>query len=237
LGSGYASPLQMVQMYAVFANGGFLVNPYFIERIETKEGDIVFQANPPTACSQCDSRADGSGLAPKIMAPPIHFLINNLLRDVVQHGTAIDAKVLNRTDLAGKTGTTNDFRDAWFNGYTPAIAATAWVGFDNFDSLGERETGGKTALPMWVEFMKIALKNLPETPTVVPEGIVQAFINPVTGLLEPMGSKYGMLEYFQNGRAPTSSGPSAEDSRENYNGTEAGSNGKGVMDKPVEALF
>lgn len=237
LGSGYASPLQMAQMYAVFANGGFLVNPYFIERIETKEGDVVFQANPPTACSQCDSRADGNGLAPRIMAPPIHFLINNLLRDVVQHGTAIDAKVLNRTDLAGKTGTTNDFRDAWFNGYTPAIAATAWVGFDNFDSLGERETGGKTALPMWVEFMKIALKNLPETPTVVPEGIVQAFINPATGLLEPMGSKYGMLEYFQNGRAPTSSGPSAEDSRENDNGTDAGPNGKGVMDKPVEALF
>lgn len=237
LGSGYASPLQMAQMYAVFANGGFLVNPYLIERVETKEGEIVFQAAPPAACSHCDSRADGDGLAPRILAPPIHFLMNSLLRDVVQHGTATDAKILSRTDLAGKTGTTNDFRDAWFNGYTPDIAATAWVGFDNFDSLGERETGGKTALPMWVEFMKTALQNLPETPMVVPEGIVQAFINPATGFLEPAGSKYGMLEYFQSGRAPTNLGPSGGESGEDYDGNKSSPNGKGVIDKPVEALF
>lgn len=235
LGTGYASPLQMAQMYAVFANGGFLVNPYFIERIETKEGGIVFQANPRTACPQCEIfPAMDSRLAPRIITPPIHFLMNSLLRDVVQHGTATDAKALGRTDLAGKTGTTNDFRDAWFNGYTPAIAATAWVGFDNFDSLGNRETGGKTALPMWMEFMKTALKNLPESPLAVPEGIVQAFINPATGLLEPAGSKYGILEYFQEGRTPTHWGASRENS---YANERDNNSGKGVMDKPVEALF
>jgi penicillin-binding protein 1A len=238
LGSGFASPVQMAQAYAVFANGGFLIHPYFIERIETKEGDIVFQANPQIACTYCDIRPDkNSRLAPRIITPPIHFLMNSLLRDVVQSGTAADAKVLGRTDLAGKTGTTNDFRDAWFNGYNPAIAATAWVGFDNFDPLGNRETGGKTALPMWMEFMKTALSNLPESPLTVPDGIVQAFINPATGLLEPEGSKYGMLEYFQKGLAPTHSGFSREKAGSYLNGNGTGNNGKGGVDKPVEALF
>ncbi|MGZ8213012.1 MAG: penicillin-binding protein 1A [Methylosarcina sp.] len=238
LGSGYASPLQMARAYAVFANGGFLINPYLIERIETKEGDILFQADPPAACPVCDTYHDqNSRVAPRIMSPDINFLMNSLLRDVVQHGTATDAKVLGRQDLAGKTGTTNDFRDAWFNGYTPAISATAWIGFDHFNSLGNRETGGTTALPMWVEFMKTALSDLPESPLVVPQGIVQAFINPNTGRLEPAGSKYGVLEYFQEGLAPTHSEFSDEGLTEKPSSFSNGDNGKRVVDQPVEALF
>lgn len=180
LGSGYASPLQMAGFYSVFANGGFLVKPYLIDRIENDKGKILFQATPDVACPLCtDTPAPNTPpitvahQATRVISPQINFLMNSLLRDVVQKGTATDAKVLNRTDLAGKTGTTNDQRDAWFNGFTPTIVATAWVGFDSDKSLGGSETGGKAALPMWIDFMKEALKNTPEQPFTPPEGIVK----------------------------------------------------------------
>jgi penicillin-binding protein 1A len=205
LGSGYANPLQMARVYAVFANGGFLVKPYFIERIESNEGEIVYQAKPKTACTSCigDQELESS-FAPRIITPQICFLMNSLLRDVVQHGTAMDAKILGRADLAGKTGTTNEQRDAWFNGYTQSNVATAWIGFDDFSPLGNRETGGVAALPMWIEFMRIALKDTPETPLEAPEGIVKAFINPETGLLTAAENKNGIWEFFQADHVPTS---------------------------------
>lgn len=180
LGSGYASPLQMAGFYSVFANGGFLVKPYLIDRIENDKGKVLFQATPDVACPLCtDTPAPNvtpitvAHQATRVISPQINFLMNSLLRDVVQKGTATDAKVLNRTDLAGKTGTTNDQRDAWFNGFAPTIVATAWVGFDSDKSLGGSETGGKAALPMWIDFMKEALKNTPEQPFTPPEGIVK----------------------------------------------------------------
>jgi len=143
LGSGYASPLQMAQVYATFANGGFLVKPYFIERIESNEGEIIYQAKPNIACPDCDSAEEPKpGYAPRIITPQICFLMNSLLRDVVQHGTATGAKVLGRQDLAGKTGTTNEQRDAWFNGYTRTNVATAWIGFDDFSPLGTLKPAG-----------------------------------------------------------------------------------------------
>jgi penicillin-binding protein 1A len=215
LGSGYASPLQMARVYATFANGGFLVKPYFIERIESNEGEIIYQAKPKTACPSCDSSQElNRNYAPRIITPQICFLMNSLLRDVVQHGTATDAKILGRQDLAGKTGTTNEQRDAWFNGYTQSNVATAWVGFDDFSPLGNRETGGVAALPMWIEFMRVALKDTPETPLEAPEGIVKAFINPETGLLTASANKNGIWEFFQADRVPTSytSGDSTTDS-------------------------
>lgn len=231
LGSGYASPLQMAQTYAVFANGGFLIKPYFIERIETKEGINVFQAKPKIACPSCSIKDDQNGSqAPRIISPDVCFLMNSLLRDVVQKGTAANAKVLGRQDLAGKTGTTNDFRDAWFIGYTAAIAATAWIGKDNFEPLGDRETGGKTALPMWIEFMKTALHQLPETPLTVPEGIVEAYINPDNGQLASPGSKNAVLEYFQDGFAPIRGESASGDST-------TGEDSHDVENQPVEALF
>jgi len=208
LGSGYASPLQMARVYATFANGGFLVKPYFIERIESNEGEIIYQAKPKTACPACDSDQELSrNYAPRIISPQIHFLMNSLLRDVVQHGTATGAKVLGRQDLGGKTGTTNEQRDAWFNGYTPANVATAWIGFDDFSPLGNLETGGVAALPMWVEFMQTALKGIPEIPLEIPEGIVKAFINPETGLLATAADKGGIWEFFQTEHVPTSFTP------------------------------
>jgi len=209
LGSGYASPLQMARVYATFANGGFLIKPYFIERIESNEGEIIYQAKPKTACPACDSNQElNRNYAPRIISPQICFLMNSLLRDVVQHGTATGAKVLGRQDLAGKTGTTNEQRDAWFNGYTQSNAATAWIGFDDFSPLGNLETGGVAALPMWIEFMQTALKGTPEIPLEMPEGIVKAFINPETGLLAAAADKGGIWEFFQAEHVPTSFTPS-----------------------------
>ena len=213
LGSGYASPLQMARVYATFANGGFLIKPYFIERVESNEGEIIYQAKPKVACPLCDSNEELShDYAPRVISPQIYFLINSLLRDVVQHGTATGAKILNRQDLAGKTGTTNEQRDAWFNGYTQTNVATAWIGFDDFSPLGNLETGGMAALPMWIEYMRVALKDTPETALDVPEGIVRAFISPETGLLTKSTNKEGIWEFFQADHVPTSSAslPSGE---------------------------
>ncbi len=204
LGSGYASPLQMARVYATFANGGFLIKPYFIERIESNEGDIIYQAKPKVACPDCDNTQElNHGYAPRIISPQICFLMNSLLRDVVQYGTATGAKVLGRQDIAGKTGTTNEQRDAWFNGYTPTNVAIAWVGFDDFSPLGNRETGGVTALPMWVDFMRTALKDVMENPLEVPTGIVKAFISPKTGLLTASNNSDGIWEFFQADHVPT----------------------------------
>jgi penicillin-binding protein 1A len=204
LGSGYATPLQMARVYATFANGGFLIKPYFIERIESNEGEIIYQAKPKIACPSCDSTEEtNKAYAPRIISPQICFLMNSLLRDVVQYGTATGAKVLNRQDLAGKTGTTNEQRDAWFNGYTQSNVATAWVGFDDFSPLGNLETGGVAALPMWIDFMRVALKDTPEIPLEAPEGIVKAYISPGTGLLTATTNKSGVWEFFQADHVPT----------------------------------
>jgi len=217
LGSGDATALQLAQVYATFANGGFLITPYFIERIESDEGEILYQAKPKIACPSCDSNQESNPIyATRIIAPRINFLMNSLLRDVVQFGTATGAKVLGRQDLAGKTGTTNEQRDAWFNGYTQSNVAIAWVGFDDFSPLGNRETGGVTALPMWVEFMRTALKDTPETPLEVPEGIAKAFIDPATGMLTPETNKAGVWEFFQAELVPKRFAPPSKKSTTDY---------------------
>ncbi len=195
LGSGEAAPLDMARMYAVFANGGSLINPYFIERIESHEGKVLFQANPEPP--------------KRIISPAVNFLMNSMLRDVVQHGTATRAKVLGRNDLAGKTGTTNDQKDAWFNGFTKTVAASAWVGFDNPTPLGNKETGGEAALPMWIDFMRTALKDQPESPLEPPEGIVRSYINPYSGQRAAADSGEGIWEYFDSSVKPRASEVSA----------------------------
>ncbi len=206
LGSGYATPLQMARLYAVFANGGFLINPYFIDRIESAQGEILFQAEPAVACPSCTDDLFGGapGYAPRIISPQVNFLMNSLLRDVVQRGTATRAKILGRTDLAGKTGTTNDQRDAWFNGFVSDIVTSTWIGFDNSDPLGKKETGSRAALPMWIAFMAEAMKTtLKETELIPPEGIIKAYIDPDTGQLARNGNR-GIWEYFREEFAPQS---------------------------------
>lgn len=203
LGSGYASPVDMAQMYAVFANGGFLITPYFIDRIEASDGRIVFQAKPDSACPQCeDILPQPAGYAPRVISPQVCFLMNSLLRDVVQKGTATAAKVLGRNDLAGKTGTTNEQRDAWFNGFVPSLVTITWIGYDSMQPLGEKETGGHASLPMWMHFMRDALQNVPETPLSPPEGIIKAYIDPHNGLRTAENSGGGVWEYFTANAVP-----------------------------------
>jgi penicillin-binding protein 1A len=203
LGSGNAPPLKMAAAYAVFANGGFLVKPYLVERIEDHAGTVLFQADPQTVCRDCPDGVQTINPAPRVISAQIDFLMTSLLRDVVNRGTATRAKQLGRSDLAGKTGTTNDQRDAWFNGFTPDIAASAWIGFDNSHSLGKGETGGKAALPIWISFMKTALEGIPEAPLTPPPGIVQAYINPADGLLLDENDGRGLWEYFTAETVPT----------------------------------
>lgn len=213
LGSGYASPLRMAAAYAVFANGGFLVKPYLIERIEDHQGQLLFKAEPATACADCpEDAAATDNRAPRAITAKINFLANNLLRDVVQRGTATQAKQLGRNDVAGKTGTTNEQRDAWFNGFASDIVASAWIGFDNSRPLGQGETGGKAALPMWIKFMQSVQQNFPEKPLVQPDGVVQAYINPADGLLLDEQTNGGIWEYFIAETVPTSySAPKTEE--------------------------
>jgi penicillin-binding protein 1A len=225
LGSGYASPLQMARMYAVFANGGFLVDPYFIERIETNEGKIIYQANPKIACAKCaEKKEEVMNPAPRIISPGINYIMNSLMRDVVKSGTATDARVLGRSDIAGKTGTTNDQRDAWFNGFTPKHVASAWVGFDSYKPLGHYETGGVAALPMWIDYMRTALKKEPVASFEPPSDVYQKKIN-------------GVNEYIQKGvtlKVQTAM-PSA--SKKSQAEAAASKTKQLIKEKPVEALF
>lgn len=226
LGSGYASPLQMARMFAVFANGGFLVDPYFIERIETHEGKIIYQASPKTACPKCKKdEATDFNLAPRIITPGINFVMNSLMRDVVRLGTATDAKALGRSDIAGKTGTTNDQRDAWFNGFTPTHVASAWVGFDDYRPLGHYETGGVAALPMWIDYMRTALKKVPIQPFIPPNDVYQ----------KGMG---GVNEYIQKGVVLKKQAPMPATKKTKTTETPAAKKAKQLIkEKPVEALF
>ena len=163
LGAGSVTPLQMVGGISVFANGGYRVDPYVVTRIVDQQGRVLAQAKPVRAGDEAQRVIDARNA----------FLMDSLMRDVVKKGTATRALSLKRADLAGKTGTTNDSHDAWFVGYQPSIAAVAWVGFDQPRKLGDRETGGGLALPIWINYMAKALKGVPEAAPEPPQGIVQ----------------------------------------------------------------
>ncbi len=272
LGSGELSPLQLSRGYAVFSNGGYKIKPYFIQRIEDIDGNVLFEADPEVACVSCELKARGivmpvqqktdaintetedmlreeqllsqalqqqnsqpvmqntkgeiirndavevdaesntteTGLAYKLpkqaqqtVDQRIIYIMNTILRDVIQRGTGRRARVLGRKDLHGKTGTTNDQKDAWFNGFNNNLVATAWVGFDQQQlSLGNYETGSKAALPMWIEFMKTALKGMPETKMERPEGLVNIKINAETGELANASDTNVVFEVFRSELAP-----------------------------------
>jgi penicillin-binding protein 1A len=201
LGSLSISPMDLTAAYAVLANGGYKVEPYLIDHISDADGKIILQAKPSVACTSCDpSKVDPSTIAPRVLPEDVAYLINSALKDVVQHGTARAARSLNRQDIGGKTGTTNDQVDAWFAGFNGDLVATTWVGFDNPKSLHEYAAG--LALPLWVDFMKEALKNKPENNLKQPENIVTARIDPVSGLLAKPNQPNGVLEYFRKNEVP-----------------------------------
>ncbi|MCG6968301.1 MAG: penicillin-binding protein 1A [Gammaproteobacteria bacterium] len=265
LGSAAIKPMELVTGYAAFANGGYKVDSYYIDRIENDSGEILFKANPARVCEDCDPAqtepqvpmeeqlistsmtsvdqsldksleneaqqpgADpGAGadagdaqenpneaqmteavyvpqpprVAPRIVTPQNVYIMTSILRDIIQRGTGRRAKQLGRNDIAGKTGTTNDQRDAWFSGFSPDVVTTAWVGFDNPKTLGERETGGRAALPMWIYYMREALKGLPEKPLKRPPGLVTVRIDPDTGLLANAGNPDAIFETFREDQVP-----------------------------------
>ena len=163
LGAGAVTPLQMAGAYAVFANGGYKISPYIISKVTDASGRALSQAAPDKAGDEANRVIDERNA----------FLMDSMMKDVVKAGTATRALVLKRTDIAGKTGTTNDSIDAWFAGYQPKVVGIAWIGFDQPKNLGNKETGGGVALPIWIGYMQKALKDLPIEERAVPEGIIQ----------------------------------------------------------------
>jgi len=211
LGSYALSPWELASAYMVFANGGYRLAPFFIQRVEDVHGEVLFEAQPQAFCEQEVHRAPSAtpgvqrcvpgveGQAPRAISPENAWLMHVMLRDVVKRGTAASAgRALKRPDVGGKTGTTNDQRDAWFSGYGPGIVATAWLGFDDYRPLGKRETGGKAAVPMWVDFMRVALQDRPVEERTPPAGIITASINPATGYQVAPGTPGAISEYFDS---------------------------------------
>jgi penicillin-binding protein 1A len=236
LGSGAVTPLQLAAGYAAFANGGFRIEPYFIDRIYGPDQELLYQAQPLWACPDCalpDSEEADAAAPPQTtgqgepagdeMLAPIEleqppravdarnaWIIGDMLADVVQRGTGNRARTIGRSDLAGKTGTTNDGRDTWFAGYNGDLVATAWIGFDQERSLGRGETGGSTALPMWIDFMGPALEGSPPSRLEQPPGLVSVRISPDTGRLARAGDPGAIFETFRVGNAPTAPDPGEE---------------------------
>ena len=183
LGAADLPPLDLIRGYGPFANGGYRIDTFFIESITDQAGNLVFRAQPRTVVSNPEQLLpDNMVAAPRIIDARDGYVIYNILQDVIKRGTATKARVLKRSDLAGKTGTTNLQRDAWFTGFNSNIIATAWVGYDNPAPLGKREFGGTAALPIWIDFMKETLAGKPEAPLKRPVGLVDVRINPKTGL-------------------------------------------------------
>jgi penicillin-binding protein 1A len=233
LGTLEATPLDVAAGYAVFANGGYRVTPYFIDRIEDASGRVVWRATPRMACEQCDdgepqpqqptqgqtlrvsdpvrgpSSSHGepaplpaSEAAPRVISAQNAYLMTDMMADVIKRGTGRRALALNRSDIAGKTGTTNEAKDTWFNGFTKNLVATVWVGFDQERSLGEAEEGARTALPIWIQFMREALKGVPEQRRSMPDGLVTLRISPETGTLVSAENPEGIPEMFMVNHLP-----------------------------------
>ncbi|MGH8219184.1 MAG: penicillin-binding protein 1A [Steroidobacteraceae bacterium] len=276
LGTLGVTPLELASAYATFANGGFRIDPYLLDKIMDHDGKVLWQAAPRLASVLCESPPSPTGaqpgartpaaqpaalptaaptaaspapptapqaaaadpsrtatldlpqgasatdmlaaadairggpcalpasrLAPRVISPQNDWLMTDMMADVIKHGTGQRALALHRSDLAGKTGTTNDSRDAWFNGYTPALVTTVWVGYDQERSLGETEEGARTALPIWVDFMHDALQGVPELSRPMPNGLVTLRISPDTGMLASAENPNAILETFMVNHLPT----------------------------------
>ncbi|HEY8249544.1 MAG TPA: penicillin-binding protein 1A [Burkholderiales bacterium] len=189
LGAGSVTAWQLARAYSVFANGGFLIQPYFIHKIVDDRGNALALADP--------RRAGDEGL--RVLDPRNAFIMDNMMQDVTRSGTAARAARLGRTDLAGKTGTTNEFVDAWFAGYQPALVGVSWVGFDQPKTLGKNQTGGVVALPIWLGYMERVLGDIPEMSRTVPDGVVAV---PTMQYPAPAGEAKTIPEFFYREAVP-----------------------------------
>ncbi len=221
-GTMAVTPIEMAAAYAVFANGGYGVTPHIVERVLDIDGNPVLESNYPRVCGACDetpadvqAREPASledvlvGQSEKTTRPAVRvvdernaFIMHSMLRDVIRHGTGRRALSLNRDDLAGKTGTTNEAADTWFNGYNPDIVTTVWVGFADYAPLGKREYGSTTPLPIWIDYMGVALSGREEAYPVQPTGVLSIKIDPETGEVAPSSREDAVFEYFLAEYAP-----------------------------------
>lgn len=236
LGAAAVTPLEMAAGYAVFANGGYRVEPYFIARVEDQNGEIIEYSNRVRVCETCEVSeealaADPDALDPRfareVLSRENAFIMNSIMRDVIRSGTGKQALELGRSDLAGKTGTTNDFRDAWFSGFNGEVVATAWVGYDQPRSLGRGESGARAALPIWIDYMRVALDGVPETRLEVPENVVSGLVSRDTGEAVAPGAPGAYEEYFIMGTEPHVGAGASELAREM----------EGTEQRKVEDLF
>ena len=245
LGAGSLTPMQVAQGYSVFANGGYYVEPFYISKIEGPYGDLEFEAQPKTICKQdcaapitpaenefqehdVDVNAVESPYAPQVISEQTAFLVREMMYSNIWgggdwragsgwNGTGWRARTLKRRDIGGKTGTTNDSKDAWYAGYAPGVVAVSWVGFDSHNrtlgrtrynsNLGKKqitggEAGSKTAQPVWIDFMHTALEGVPEERKQAPSNIVRVRIDRESGLLTRKKDSSSMFEYFLRGTEP-----------------------------------
>ena len=225
LGNVSMTPLELASGYAVLANGGFHITPYFIQRIETID-DVYFKAEPAIACNhsclaelnqqkeqtldetvalpteEAVAQEPAINAAKPVMSPQVNYIMTNIMNDVIWKGTGRRAQALERHDIAGKTGTTNDNKDAWFVGFNPDILSAVWVGMDDYSTLGRWEYGANAALPIWTEYMQTALAGLRERKRTQPEGIVTLKISEKTGKLAQPGDTQAIFEIFRQEHAP-----------------------------------
>lgn len=274
LGSHAITPLELATAYSTFANSGYKVDSYLVERIEASNGETVYEARPAIVCKACetlaeatadsfggdllpalpvpsakeeldlqtqttlsepeaDAEAEHSGeavlrplpLAPRVVDERTVYIMDSMMRDVITRGTGYRARVLERNDLAGKTGTTNGPRDAWFAGYNPELVTVAWLGFDQHTPLGRGEYGGNAAQPIWIDYMRVALAGLPDRPPQQPDGIVTVRINPEDGQRARIGDPDAIFEIFREENVPPY--------QENNSGSQTG----GAEDRLPEELF
>ncbi|MGH8447119.1 MAG: penicillin-binding protein 1A [Solimonas sp.] len=221
LGSAVFTPLEMARGYSTIANGGFVIDPYVLAEVRDASGQVLFAAKPKRACAECveqrlaeaasaDSAAQvanapatpADNVAARAIEPQTIWLISDMMHDVAVRGTAAKVRELGRDDLAGKTGTTNDETDAWFNGFQKTQVGIAWVGFDQPTPLGRGEVGARAALPVWIDYMRSALKGVPQERMARPPGLVDVRINPRSGKLARAGAGDAIFETVQQDHVP-----------------------------------
>ncbi|KAF1065474.1 MAG: Penicillin-binding protein 1A [Pseudomonas citronellolis] len=224
LGTATLTPMEIAGAWSTFANGGCKISPFVVQRIESRDGQVLYQANPPSVpAGDAPANTQANAQPPVEDDDPTHakttiepqaaeriidartaYIMTSLLQDVIKRGTGRRAMALKRDDLAGKTGTTNDSKDAWFSGYNADYMTTVWVGFDQPETLGRREFGGNVALPIWMNYMGAALKDKPSHTLPEPPGLVSLRIDPVSGRAAPPGTPGAYFELFKSEDTPPS---------------------------------
>jgi len=208
LGSQDVQPLEIVTGYSAIANGGYKVDPWFIKEISNLAEGTVYEAAPATVCENCQAANNdieaAINPAPRIIDPQVAYILNSMLRSVIEEGSGARVhRDIGRGDLMGKTGTTNGPSELWFSGFNRDIATTVFIGFDQPEPLGEREQGATIAVPIWIDYMEVALEGMPENTMSRPDGIVDRLINKTTGAPATPGEPDTIFEYFRTENAPT----------------------------------